>query len=285
MRHSPVSPKVQPMSRKNGRLACCATALVALAPIASADVPEALDRATVSLGEFYPTLDTRVSANGPNLAGSDVDFQHDLGLDNHRSLPSVRLDFLVFDNQGFSIGGYRYSKQAATSLSRDIVFDGNEYAVDAHVQARLTLDIVDAAWHWWFTLDPQDVVGLGLGAAYYDLSGSIEGAISVNDGSASARGGAEADAIAPLLTLGWRHAFTEDFRAYADFSGVRKPSGALTGHLVNGTLGLEYYPWRNLGVALEYSANNLDLKADKASWEGRARIHFHGPAAFVRLRW
>jgi hypothetical protein len=47
---------------------------------------------------------------------------------------------------------------------------------------------------------------------------------------------------------------------------------------------MEYYPWRNLGFALEYSANNLDLKADKESWEGRASMHFYGPSAYVRLR-
>jgi hypothetical protein len=65
---------------------------------------------------------------------------------------------------------------------------------------------------------------------------------------------------------------------------VRKPSGSLTGHLLNATVGMEYYVLQNLGLALEYSSNDLDLKADKDSWQGRARIHFHGPAAFVRLR-
>ena len=272
------------MSRKNGCRAVAA-ALLALAQAAFAQVPEALDRASVSLGDFYPAVDARVSAGGPVIAGSDVDFQQDLGLEKRRSLPNFRAELLVFDSQGFSIGGYRYSRQTGTSLARDIAFDGNDYAIDAHVEARLRLDVMHAAWHWWFASGPQDVIGLGLGAAYYDLGGTIEGAVSVNGGSAQARGSAQGDAIAPLLTLGWRHAFSNDFRVYADFSGVRKPSGALTGHLVNGTLGMEYYPWRNLGVALEYSANNLDLKADKASWEGRARIHFYGPAAFVRLRW
>ena len=272
------------MAWKNGRYALAALALAALAPGANADVPEPLDRFNLAIGGFYPTVDTRVSANGPGISGSDVNFQQDLGLDKHRTLASLRLEFLVFDSQGFSIGGYRYSKGGATTLDRDITFDGNTYAVDAFVRARLQLDTIDAAWHWWFETGAHDVFGIGLGAAYYDLKGTIDGGVSVNGGSTTARGTAEGDAVAPLLTLGWRHAFSEDFRAYADFSGVRKPSGTLTGHLLNGTLGLEYYPWHNLGLALEYSANNLDLKADRSSWEGRARIHFYGPAAYVRAR-
>jgi hypothetical protein len=251
-----------------------------------AEVPQALDRASISVGGFYPVVDARLSADGTEAAGSDVvDFQRDLGLDKHRMLANLRLDLLLFDSQGFSIGGYQYSKDGGATLVRDIHFAGNDYNVDAFVRAGLRLNTYNAAWHWWFPVDDADVFGVGLGAVYYDLRGTIDGSISVNGGgTATARGSADGSAIAPLLTLGWRHAFTPDLRGYAEFAGVRKPSGTLTGHLLNGTLGLEYYPWRNLGFALEYSANNLDLKADKASWEGRARIHFHGPAAFVRFR-
>ena len=257
---------------------------LAFSGVAHADVPEALDRVALSLGGFFPNVDARVSANGPRVAGTDVDFQKDLGLDHRRTLTSLRLDLLVFDSQGFSIGGYQYSKHAGATLARTIEFDGNEYDASAFVRAQLRLQTIDAAWHWWLAPTASDVVGLGLGAAYYDLRGSIDGGISVNGDAASAHGSAEGSAVAPLLTLGWRHAFSENLRGYADFSGVRKPSGELTGHLLNGTLGAEYYPWRNLGVALEYSVNDLDIKADKQSWEGRARIHFRGPAAFMRVR-
>jgi hypothetical protein len=270
------------MAWKNGR--CALAALAFAATYANADVPEPLDRINLAIGGFYPTVDTRISANGPGFAGTDVGFQRDLGLDKHRMLASARLEFLVFDSQGFSIGGYRYSKGGATTLARNITFDGSDYDINAFVRARFQLDTVNAAWHWWFTPGLHDAIGVGLGAAYYDLKGTIDGGVSVNGGSTSGRSTAEGDAIAPLLTFGWRHAFSANFRGYADFSGVRKPSGTLTGHLLNGTLGLEYYPWRHLGLALEYSANNLDLKADKESWEGRARIHFHGPAAYVRAR-
>jgi hypothetical protein len=259
-------------------------ALLALAHDARADIPMALDRFDLSVGGFYPTVDARLSANGPGILGSDINFQRDLDLDKHRTLPNLRLEFLVFDSQGFSFSGYRYSRSAGTTLARDITFDGNEYDTNAFVQARLRLDTYDAAWHWWFAPTAHDVLGLGLGAAYYDLRGTIEGGISVNGNSASGRGEAQANAVAPLLTVGWRHAFSERLRWYLDVAGVRKAGGSITGHLLNGTLGLEYYALENLGLALEYSTNDLELKADKDSWEGRARIHFYGPAAFVRMR-
>ena len=271
------------MKHTPARLA--AVAVCAFAQAAYAEIPSALDRASLSVGGFYPTIDSRISANGPAVAGTDLSFERDLGLDNNRALTNVRLELLVLDSQGFSIGGYQYSKGGGATLARDIVFGGTEYEASAFVEARLRLQTYNAAWHWWFAPTPEDVVGVGLGAAYYDLKGTIDGGITVNDHSASAHGEAEGNAIAPLLMLGWRHAFSDSLRGYAYFSGVRKPSGTLTGHLLNGTLGMEYYLWQHLGFALEYSANNLDLKAEKASWEGRASMHFYGPSAFVRVRW
>jgi len=260
-------------------------ALSGLTAAAHAEIPAPLDRISISFGDFYPTVEAKVSANGPGIMGSEVDFRRDLGVAEHRSLPAFRLDLLLFDSQGLSVGGYVYSKQASARLNRDIVFDDDVLRINAFVDAKMTLRTYHAEWRWWLAPDEDDVVGIGLGAVYYDLLGSIDAGLSINDGSVHGRGQAEADAIAPLLTLGWRHSFNSAWRGYANFSGVRKPFGTLQGHLVNGALGVEYLPWKNAGLALEYSANNLDLKADRESWEGRARIHFYGPAAFLRVRY
>src|SRR5581483_3988890 len=130
---------------------CILASALAGCGAARADVPLALDRVSLSLGGFYPTVDARVSANGPAIAGTDVNFQRDLGLDKHQTLPSVRLDFLVFDNQGFSIGGYQYSREASASLARKIDFDNNEYDASAFVEARLRLETYTASWHWWLS--------------------------------------------------------------------------------------------------------------------------------------
>jgi len=267
-----------------GTLCCAALALGAFGAPAHAEIPAPLDRLSVSFGDFYPTVETRVSANGPGVMGSEVDFQRDLGLSEHRSLPAFRVDALLFDSQGLSFGGYTYSKHAGARLNRDLVFDDDVFRVNAFVDAKLTLRIYHAEWRWWFVPDDSDVVGLGLGAAYYDLRGTIDAGLSINGGAVNGRGSAEDNAIAPMLTLGWRHSFNDTWRAYADLSGVRKPFGTLRGHLINGTLGVEFMPWKNAGFALEYSANNLDLKADKSDWEGRARLHFYGPAAYLRVR-
>jgi hypothetical protein len=119
---------------------------------------------------------------------------------------------------------------------------------------------------------------------YYKIHGSISGTVTIEGVGVSGYGKAGDDAAAPIATLGWRHAFSPDLRLYADLSGVWKDGGNIRGHQVNGMLGAEYFPWRNLGFALEYDANDLTLKSDRDTWSGRAHIKFYGPAAYVRAR-
>jgi hypothetical protein len=261
-----------------------AALLLVAAPVAVADVPEPLDRLSVAIGGYYPTVDSAVTANSASVKGTTVNFQKDLNLDNHRTLPTGRIDFLVFDNQGFSISGYQYSRSAGTMLSRDVEFDGDHFQVGADIMAHLRIEVLTGAWHWWFTPTAQDVLGFGLGAVYYDVHGSIGGTLSVANASISGSGAAGDDVLAPLATFAWRHAFSHDMRAYAELSGVWKDGGNIRGHQANGIVGMDYFPWRNLGFALEYDANDLTLKSDRNTWDGKAQIKFYGPAAFVRAR-
>lgn len=265
-------------------LALCILGLLVHSTQIRADTPMPLDRISLWVGCFYPSVDEHVSANGTHAPGSDVDFRRDLGLDERRVLSNVRLDFLVMDHQGFSIGGYRYSRSGSTTLMRDIRFAGVDYHASADVSARLRLQTFDASWHWWFSPTPRDAVGFGLGVAYYDLSGVIQADIDVNTESVSGRGHAEGNAFAPLLTIGWKHAFSARTRTFVNVAGVHKNGGRFNGHLLNARVGVEYFPWRHVGLALEYDSSDLHINADEPSWQGHARLRFQGPAAFLRVR-
>jgi len=44
------------------------------------------------------------------------------------------------------------------------------------------------------------------------------------------------------LQLGWRHAFNDQWRMYANAAGVKKNGGRLHGHIYNVDLGVAWYP-------------------------------------------
>ena len=91
-------------------------------------------------------------------------------------------------------------------------------------------------------------------------------------------------AFAPMLMLGWRHAFDERWRAYADLSGVAKQGGALHGHIVDAAVGVEWFPWRRFGFALEYGHTEIRLDRDREYWDARLDLTLRGPSLLLRMR-
>lgn len=266
----------------------CGCGLLLVGGLAQAAPSMALDRVNLWLGGYQPDTRIRLSVDasgGPQ--GTVIDAERDFGLDRRHPVGRARLDFLLGDHQGFTLDVYRYDNSGARALDRQVVYDGNTYDVAAAIRSRIEIDFASAAWHRWFDAGDRDVVGAGLGAARYRLAVDVAGEASVHGpvgGSIAAASHRSEAAWAPVLTLGWRHAFTRDLRLYADVSGVRKNAGALQGHIYAGAVGVEYYPWQHLGVGAEYAATRINLDKDGRDYAARLKLRLQGPAAFVRMR-
>jgi hypothetical protein len=251
---------------------------------ASAQQSPALDRVSLWLGGYYSNNDTDLSAHGRGpYAGIDgkLNFEDDLGLKKHSLDPRVRADFLLGDSQGFSFDYYQIHRDRSASYERPIPALGTD--VGAHIRGRVNYDFGSASYKWWFG-QASDVFGVGLGAAYYKVDFSVRGTAHAGDQSASASASYDDSAWAPMLTLGWRHAFDEQWRMYADVSGVKKNGGDLNGHIWNASLGVEWFPWRNVGLALEYSASRLHLNKDYHDATAKLDLKSDGPALYLRAR-
>lgn len=266
----------------------CGCSALLVGAIAQAAPSMALDRVNLWLGGYQPDARIRLgvdASGGPQ--GTEIDAEKDFGLDRRHPIGRARVDFLLGDHQGFTLDAYRYDNSGGRTLDRQVIYDGNTYAVDAAIRSRLEIDFASAAWHWWFDAGDRDVVGVGLGAAHYRLAADVAGEVSVDGpvgGSVVAASYRSVAAWAPVLTLGWRHAFTPSTRIYASVSGVRKNAGTLQGHIYAGALGVEYYPWEHVGVGAEYAVTRINLDKDGRDYAARLKLRLQGPAAFVRMR-
>ena len=92
-------------------------------------------------------------------------------------------------------------------------------------------------------------------------------------------------AWAPLVELGWRHAFSDSARLYADIAGVYKNGGSISGHIYNATLGFEFFPFRHVGFGVEYGAQRIRIDADKRDFDGKLNINLSGPSVFLKARY
>lgn len=270
------------------RLAAALAALVplAVAPSAQADPPLALDRVYFSIGAYQADSDADARIDGVNgLIGTDVNFEDDFGLTEDRVVARARFGFLVGDSQGIEVDGYRFHRSARKTLDRTINYDGSTFNIAADVRGELDMDFASVAWRWWLQAGDRSVWGIGLGGGFYRVAGEVSGQGSLNGNTQQLTLRESASAWAPLVELGWRHAFSDSARLYADISGVRKDSGSLQGHIYNVSLGFEYFPWKNLGFGAEYGAQRIKIEADKRDFDGELNVRLNGPSVFLKARY
>lgn len=269
-------------------LRCLPALLIAAlaAPLAHAEKPMALDRIYFSVGAYQADSDADARIDGANgLIGSDVNFEDDFGLTENRIVGRARFGFLVGDSQGIEVDGYRFHRSASETLDRTINYDGSTFNVNAQVKGSLDMDFASVAWRWWIPAGERNVWGIGLGGGFYRVAGELSGQGSLNGNTQQLNLRESASAWAPLVELGWRHAFSENARLYADISGVRKNSGSLTGHIYNLSAGFEYFPWQHLGFGAEYGWQRIKIEAEKRDFDGELNIRLSGPSVFIKARY
>lgn len=240
----------------------------------------ALDRIGIWLGGYYAntTLKLDAQADQVNVDTGEVRLAH-----GHESIARARVDLLLFDRQGLTFDWYALGNSSSRQLTRTFTYEGVPFVVDSTLHGHLDFRSGSAAWHWWFG-DGADVVGIGVGAVWYRLGLDVRGTVALEDIRADGAANWSDSAVAPLLNVAWRHAFSNDLRAYVDLSGVRKNGGRLSGHVHDARVGLEWFPSPHLGVGVEYAYTRITLNRRTSSYAAGLGVDLDGPALFARMR-
>lgn len=253
------------------------------------DAPLPIDRASVRLGGYYANVDTDVSASDKSgFLSGNINLEDDLGFRHSKEVPRVRADFLFGEHEGLALDYYSVDRSSQQTLSRDASYGGIDYSADADVHAKLDFDFGSVAWRWWFG-QGNDAYGVGLGGAWYRVTTQVNGEATLDPGTGQTEtwpfdSSSNDKAWAPMLQLGWRHAFNDQWRMYLDASGVRKNGGRLSGHIYNGALGVEWLPTAHLGVGLEYDYSQIRLDWRRKAYDEGLDMSLSGPSAYVKLR-
>ncbi|MEG2030104.1 MAG: hypothetical protein RR376_05565 [Janthinobacterium sp.] len=247
------------------------------AATARAEPSPALDRVSVSVGAF--SADPRINIGADTQFGR-IDAPE--SKQSHTTIPRVKADLLIGDRHGLAFDYYRYDKSYTPTLSGETTINGQPVTGTATANADLQLDLAKLAYKWWLG-SGNDTFGIGLGAAYYhaNLEGTATGL--VNGETASARDSFSEHAFAPLLEVGWRHAFTPDLRMYAEASGIKKNGGRINGHIYGGNIGVEWFPFKNVGFVADYGISKIKLRRDSER-TADLNVRLTGPSAYVKVR-
>ena len=100
---------------------CLATAALSLASFPALAV-EPLDTFSVRLGGYVQTFDTEVRADGQTAAGTQIDLQRDLGIDEDTTIGYASVSWRPWDHHEFGLSYYTTDGDATRILQRDIMF-------------------------------------------------------------------------------------------------------------------------------------------------------------------
>lgn len=259
-----------------------ALALLAASGGAFAQMSPALDRVSIAAGGFY--VEPKVSLDGDTRYGR---VSTPTAEGEHTTLPRIKAEVLIGDSHGLSFDYFRYHKSYSPEFSGTTVVNGQNVSGTAQADAKLELDLAKLAYKFWMGRG-NDVFGVGLGAAYYRAAFDGRGTATANaTGMASQTidfsGHDSESAFAPLIELGWRHAFSPELRMTAEASGIKKNGGRINGHIYGASLGLEYYPWKNIGLMVDYGTQKIALNRD-AERDTSLDVRLTGPSAYLKVR-
>lgn len=244
---------------------------------ASAELSPALDRASISAGVFRadPKVDAALYTQYGNLESGYI------GLGTE-TMPRVKADMMIFDSQGLSFDYYQYKHGYTGAIANNTNVIGTSLTTTGNANLDIKLDFAKLEYKWWFG-SGNTVMGLGAGAAYYKVSLSANATASINGSSTSISSEYNDDAVAPLLGIGVRHAISPDLRLFADASGVTQSRGRLSGVIYNAAVGVELFPFKNVGVVFDYSLSQIDLTRHDVV-DVNFKLKLQGPSALVKVR-
>lgn len=258
-------------------LASSTAVLGLLSQAAHAEPPLALDRFSLSVGGYYADPTFNIKANTPYGSAQSGDIER-----NRTTLPRVRAELLLGDSHGLSFDYFRYRNDYSYSASRSFNVGGTPAILSGTANANIEVDFASLAYKWWLG-SGNDIFGIGLGAGYYRAHYDVQASGIFNGTSGSLNESDTEKTFAPLLELGWKHAFSKDLRIYAEASGVKKNWGTVTGHIYGAALGVEWYPLKNIGVGADYGITRIHIDRNGNS-QAAFDVKLTGPSAYLKVR-
>lgn len=258
---------------------------------AHAEVDRALDEVSISVGAFANSSSASLRADGA-IAGSGtlVDFDRDLGQGGTKSLPYFDVTWRPWEHHEFELSYFSESNSHTRTLTRNIIFNGNEFIVGSQLGSKFSVDAGSITYRYWAWTSDDAAFGVFGGLQWYSISLDVNGTVGVtgSDGSVTQTGTASAKVSStlpdPSIGLSYRYQMADWARLVADGGGFKINVENVDATLYNARIGVEFYPWTNFGVVTQYAYNKIEASVDRTNFLGNADIKFSGFQVLLKAR-
>lgn len=227
------------------------------------------EKGSFKLGGFVTFFDSSVSFGLNNHPGVNISGEHILGLDSTLTLFRVEAMYRPGESRRNQVDFYyaRFHRSGEAVLSKDLTIDGTTYPIGATVDSVFNFDIIRGTYSYAFLQNQRVRIAGGLGVYVVPLKYGLD--ITTSGGRTGVQG---ADTTLPLPSLALRGEFQVIPRLFlnASINGMYLKINDYTGWLADVDAGVEYRPWKHVGVGLAYNftAVTVETETDNTGYPG-----------------
>jgi len=225
---------------------------------------EPWEKGAVKVGGFISAFDSSVEFGLNTLGGIKIDGETVLGLDT--TMTVLRGNVMIRPGKTrrhqFDLDIASYHRSGSGVLTEEIIIDDEILVPGTQIDSTLNFDIIRGTYSYALLQDDRMRIALGLGVYVVPLEYGIDITTTGDDRLLEYR-----DVTLPLPALALRADFQLVPKLFltAEINAMYLEIDNFSGSLIDNCIGLEYRPWKFLGIGAAYSAMSVHVEGEEAS--------------------
>jgi hypothetical protein len=240
------------------------------------------DRIRVGASLFFPNLKTQVRASDKQgLAGTEIEFERDLGLADSKSTGLAFLEWRMFKRHTLGLNYFSLERSGSQISSVVINFDGQQFATTAPIQAFFDITAIELNYRYSILLDARKDWYVGIGLAAQELGFGLQGTSAAAPGTIITET-VKATAPLPTLATGFKYAFNDKWLLAANVGYFAvdldlDDNEQFDGSVWNSSIGVRWQAFKHVAFDLAYTDFRVDVDYEKRDLLANVDYEYHGP--------
>jgi hypothetical protein len=209
------------------------------------------DRIRLSVGGYFPKIDTQVRVSNDQGQGTLIDLEDDFGLDD--SVVSLRIQghYRFNSEHRFIYSFIDVSRDASNVVKRDIIFDDKVFPAGSLVTADFSVQLIKLLYGYSFIQNDKIDFSFTTGMVGLDLDTTLNSPLVDRE---------EDSSFLPLPVVGLRgmYAYNRKLMLRAGIDYFKIDEGNVDAEVIDWNLAIEYDVFKKVALGLAYGRFNLD---------------------------
>ena len=241
------------------------------------------DRFTITLGAFFPNLDTRVRLDATDQSpGTTIDFEQNLGMSDTETLPGLGLGWRFAKKHKLELETFKLDRSGSTITTSEIRFGDEIFTIDLPVSSFFDMDITSFSYSYSLIFDERKEIAFGVGLSVQDLSFGLIG--NTDPGLIEVDSGITAPL--PTFRLNGGYAFTDKLVGkvgfgFLSFDLALTGENELSGEIFNGYASIQHNTFEHVHFGLSYNYFDIRINWQQDRLLTSVGYEYQGPMLFV----